>query len=425
MENVVTEDSLEGVLVDVKHIFTIDSQNYDKTKITAKPCQQGKYVVLNNDSSMITFDNDTLRLYRSLILDAETNQWVCFSPPNAMDWHAFAKKYPDDQDLYVNEIMEGTMVNLFFDERRDTWEIATRGSVGGNYWYYKTKYSLDETTHTLKPDGLDKQNKQKTFRAMFWEALRGEENQVLNDHPVIQQLPRDHTYSFVLQHPDNHIVLPITEPHLFLVGVFRKVGDSAVEILSPVVYENWGCFTAGGIIEFPPRWTIDYAKGDAFFPKTNEYAVGCMITHVKTGVRTTLSNPAYEELKKWRGNNPNLQYQYFCLGRAGQRDTFLTYFPRYTHLFRQFHRQYEDFVTRVHRAYYSYYVEKEGIPVPKKYFLHASRLHHQVYLPSLQEPSKKIITRNVVKEYFEQCSPSDMLYYLHYDQRQLALTTTV
>jgi hypothetical protein len=149
-----------------------------------------------------------------------------------------------------------------------------------------------------------------------------------------------------------------------------------------------------------------------------------MVTNTETMERTTISNPVYEELKKLRGNNPNLQYQYFCLLRAGQEKTFLEYFPRYKKIFQQFHKQYHEFITRVHQTYFSYYVKKdrpEGVPYEKKYFIHASKIHHQIFLPSLKEPKKVIITRNVVKEYLDELKPNEILYELHYDKRQLAV----
>ena len=50
-------------------------------------------------------------------------------------------------------------MNLFYDPRRETWEIATKGAIGGNYWYYRTQYGEKDTS-------------QLTFREMFNDALK-------------------------------------------------------------------------------------------------------------------------------------------------------------------------------------------------------------------------------------------------------------
>jgi hypothetical protein len=101
----------------------------------------------------------------------------------------------------------------------------------------------------------------------------------------------------------------------------------------------------------------------------------------------------------------------------------------------QFSKQYQDFITNVHQSYFSYYVKKEGVPIAKKYFIHASKIHHQIYLPSLSNSKpiydlsgtllspiaeKVVITRKIVKQYFDDMNPSENLYYLHYDKRQVS-----
>lgn len=433
--------------------YTIDTTGYNPDKVKTKnyvnPLNNNAYTILNNDSSCITFDDDELRKYRSIVLasEAETDDKsiLCFSPPNSIPLDNFKDKYPYDapciDDVYANETMEGTMINLFFDARTQTWDISSRGAIGGNYWYYRTQYLLEE--HETEPTQteyteLRKQSSQQqmTFRQMFMDAMKTEITSDLNTMPILEYLPKNYCYSFVLQHPDNHIVLPISEPHLFLVAVYEIVDACTVKFVPPHIYETWSVFTDSAI-EFPKKYELTTYKEleDIYGSIHSEYSsMGVMFTNVRTGERAALSNPVYEEIKKLRGNNPNLQYQYFCLLRSGQVDKFLEYFPTYKKVFMQFSKQYQDFITNVHQSYFSYYVKKEGIPIAKKYFIHASKIHHQIYLPSLSNskpiydlsgtpmhipsPEKVVITRKIVKQYFDDMNPSENLYYLHYDKRQ-------
>lgn len=405
--------------------YKVDTVNFNTDNITSKiyKLNNVNYTILNNNSSTLksneTIDSN-LALYRSVIVNPDDGKILCFSPPNSVSFSEFEKKYPtyNPNTIYANEIVEGTMINLFYDERIQSWEISTRGAIGGNYWYYRTNYE----------DVPPEQSKQTTFREMFIDALHTTALD-LNDSIILQSLPKDHCFSFVLQHPDNHIVLPITYPQLYLVSAYRlesRTGpddtiENMVTSIPPYMLNQLVDFSSG--IFTVPHYFSSYDnylmfKNNVCSSMTPYTCLGVMFTNLETGERCSMENISYEQVKELRGNNPNLQYQYFCLLRTGKTQQFLTIFPRYRKLFSKFNKQYNDFITNVHQAYFSYYVKKEGLQIPKKYFIHASKIHHNVFLPKLVT-EKIIITRDVVKNYFEQMTPNELLYYLNFDKRQL------
>ena len=371
------------------------------------------YQIMTNDSSMISDDNSVLRNYRSVVFSKDTGNVVSFSPTTSIPMHQFIDENPTPMQnhIIINEIIEGTMINLFYDPALNRWEIATRGSIGGNYWFFRNEYIINgETIHTTP---------QLTFRQLFMDALKANIDSQLNDNMILNELPTQYCYSFVVQHPSNHIVLSVDVPHLYLVGVYECMGNQ-VNVISANEYEAWECFRHfDGVIEFPSRISGNYEYiRNMICSETSPYKMGAMFFNTKTGSRSSMENPIYEMLKKLRGNNPNLQYQFFCLLRAGMAESFLEYFPMYKKIFAQFNKQYQDFITNVHQSYFSYYVRKEGIPISKKYFIHVSRIHHDIYLPSLAT-EKIIISRPVVKNYFDGKEPSELLYYMNYDKRAM------
>jgi hypothetical protein len=429
--------------------YTIDpsaSSTLDRTKLSEKIMKKNEqvYKILCNDSNYITMDDHVIRYYRSVVLD-ENEKPLCFSPQTSISMDLFTESISSTDDLFVNEIVEGTMINLFYDERIQSWEIATRGSIGGRYWYYRTQYIINQDDAASKPLSAHP-TPQMTFRNMLMDALRMDPAEdSLNSSAIVAELPKEYCYSFVLQHPANHIVLNIGEPRLYLVAVYSLANRSQnrIEYLSPVVYEEWTCFKGlHQCIQFPRRfhsWNgssasikemVEGLTSQHCSTQSDYHLVGLMLSNLRTGERTPISNPAYEELKKIRGNNPNLQYQYFCLLRIGQTARFLEYFPSYKKLFREFQRQYQDLITNVHQSYFSYYIQpkmnrvSEGAdhrpPIAKKFFIHVSKIHHDIYLPSLKEENKIIIKRSVVAEYFDKMTPVELLYYLNYDRRQAA-----
>jgi hypothetical protein len=143
-----------------------------------------------------------------------------------------------------------------------------------------------------------------------------------------------------------------------------------------------------------------------------------MCINTQTGERTSMKNPTYEKIKLLRGNNPNLQYQYLCLRRSRKVKDFLYYFPQYKAIFYNFYDDFNQFISNVHLSYLTYYIQKQEVRISKKYFPHIYKIHHELYLPSLQTETSLIIRRRVVQEYFEAMEPREILYHLNYDKRQ-------
>jgi len=405
-----------SICQEMTNLYNIDTVNYNQDKIKTKTYNKSNvtYTILNYDNNFIC-DNDVSNgYYRSLIVSSPENKLLAFSPQKSLKPDTFIEKYSAiDETIFMNEIIEGTMVNLFFDERIQQWEISTRGAVGGSYFYYRNQYDMDS----------DKK-KQNSFYQMFLEALGAGDNQSLNELSLLQDMPKNYSYSFVLQHPDNHIVLPISKCSIYLVSVFELQEGNSVKYVSPLEYQYWDSFkNVNNLILFPKQYNYEnyeQLKEENCSIQTEFTNLGVMITNLETGERTAFKNPTYEEVKLLRGNNPNLQYQYLCLRKTGKIQDFLFYFPQYKKIFFRFYQEYENFVNNVHFSYLTYYVQKQSVQISKKYSPHIYKIHHELYLPSLQTEEPIIIKRRVVKEYFDNLEPREMIYHLNYDRRQYA-----
>jgi len=420
--------------------------------VNTKTCHGHSYEMLTCDPNYVCFDDTYSGYFRSIVCDPNTHHILSYAPAKALTATQFREKYPDFENMFVSEVVEGTMINLFYSTVAGSWEIATRGSIGGNYWFQRTQYDGESV-------------KQKTFREMFLEALHCEANTPLADVPGLDYLDKRYSYSFVLQHPENHMVYTIRSPSATLVAIYElaNVADSGEEC----VYQNTGNAEeeyewnqAPRVRYVSPRetdlWTnvqsclacnilrivdgvASYAEFDQI-PENRNFSentqsrsskllnvntetlytpMGWMLTHVVSGDRVAIDNPHYLRLKTIRGNNPNLQYQYLALYRINQVSEFLSWFPMYKKQFYQFYTQYHGFITDVHNAYVSYYVMKETKPIPKKYFVHAAKIHHHVFLPSIKNPEgKTVITHRVVREYVDSLTPSKLLYYMRYEEAE-------
>jgi hypothetical protein len=406
--------------------------------------------VLNYDPKFVCIDDDSsITKYRSVVIDPATHHLLCVAPWGSMpvsspdyDIDETTKVIcPENADTYVDttvyesndakyiadEMVEGTMINLFYDERNGKWQIATRGAISGNYWFYRTEYGNTECHQT-------------TFYQMMMEALRYDTNTELENIALLADLPTNYCYSFVLQHPENHIVFSITQPKLYLVGVFEiinrtNMGDMCVynetenkwNQAPRVRYINTHSYTVStifkewfnaGILYLPQ---ILYADSMAqlkekYCSETSSLDyMGVMVTNIYNGYHISIENPRYQALKELRGNNPNLQYHFLALNKIGKIQEFLDAFPMYNHAFHHFYTQYRRFIALMHRFYVLYYIKKDRTPIDKQYFVHVANIHHTIYIPALTAGNKTIVTFDVVRKYFDEMEPSRLLYYINYD----------
>ena len=389
-------------------VYSVDLENFPSDQVREKTyIDQVPYKIYNNDREST---DESVANYRSVIA-TEDKKLLCFAPPTTTPLDVFMAKYPlptektpmPSPPLLINELVEGTMINLFYDPRVFSWEIATRSSIHANHWYYRMEYDNKERT-------------QKTFRQMFLETVGGGPD-ATDINAVFANYSKLFCYSFVLQHPENHIVLNITQPRVFLVAVHQILSATEVRFVSPVDYESWDMFPPE--VCFPARVTDDYFRDstlktydEIIHNISKQTAMGLMITHLEKGERSIVINEHYEKVKAIRGNHMNLEYYYHVLRqKENGLAEFLYYFPQYTLLMRQFETQYANFITEVQNFYFLYYVKKDKTHIPKKYFIHVSRLHHTVFLPT-----KTVIRNSVVKQYLDAMSPKEIYMYMHYDE---------
>jgi hypothetical protein len=142
--------------------------------------------------------------------------------------------------------------------------------------------------------------------------------------------------------------------------------------------------------------------------------VGVMVTDHETGSRSKIVFDAYLRRKEIRGNNPNMLFQYLCLLRLHKITEFLRYFPWYKDMFNRFRKQYVTAMINVHKSYVARYIKRTGETIARQYMPHVWRIHHNVFLPSVAAGQKKIVTLDVVHDYFRDMSPIEIFYMLSF-----------
>jgi len=406
--------AIERTEMSVKYYFDLDDVISVRINRKTYYTSSSTYIIFNYDKRYMSFDDNKTGLYRSIIFSNTSKEVVCFSPPKSIQKDIFTKNYPVINDkIWINQIIEGVAINLFYDNNINKWLISTKNSIGGKYWFYGSKR---ENTNLTKPT---------TFLEMFIESLRGSLNQELNDLALLEYFPKNYCYNFVMQHQSNSIILPVNTNSLYLVGVYR-IEKNLVEYVPQSTYESWNIFNnLSGIIHFPGKVQLsDYNKIDEInsdnIEKVEIIVKGYMVTNMETGERAKLISRRYDSLTMLLNIKPKIQYQFLCLYRIGKEkiDEYLTFYPSMKHDFHIMRYLLEQFIRDVHQAYLSKYVYKNGKHILKKYESHVYKIHHTIYLPALDKHTIARVRYKDVVEYFNKMEPRELIYLLNWDVRK-------
>ena len=373
---------------------------------TSETCKYFSVSTNTNNYKVIKYNkeillNDLIPVYgllRSVILNKE-NKVVSFAPPKSIKSDTFIKNYLfKSENIVAEEFIEGTMINIFWDSCigiHGSWEIATRNKVGANTCFYKKSPT-------------------KTFQQMFLDCC-------ISNNLTINELNKNYCYSFVMQHPENRIVVPFSKPQLYLVEVYEIIhsngGDVNVYVQNIENIKNSNVFINTSV-KYPNIYKNcnDYSELiDTYASMNTNYEVlGVVIKNKSTGERCKIRNPVYEQVRQLRGNQPKLQFQYLYLRNSGKVKDFLKYYPENKKEFSEYRDNVHLFTNILFKNYISCYIKKEKplLEFPIQYRSHMF-LIHQIYMNDLRE-QKLFITNNVVIEYVNKMHPAKLMYSLNY-----------
>lgn len=375
--------SIPSNILDVVH-----ETNLLKVKSVVSHNSKIQYNIVSYNKDMLTADAiSTYGKYRSVIIN-EAGAVVGFAPPKSILAETFMATHPINENLVVEEFVEGTMLNVFFNA--GVWEVATKQTIGANVRFYT--------------------NNVDTFYSMFLDAMQ---STGLN----LDMLDKKNSYSFVLQHPKNRIVVPFQNAMLYLVAVYQitlveetntydivNVSASSELLLcvkTPARYHGW--YTYGDLIQHYASINTPYE------------CLGVMMRDPLTGERAKIRNPVYERVRRLRGNQPKLMYHYLCLRKQGEVGEFLNYFPEHKSAFASYRTQMHIFTQNIFQYYIQCYMKKANplSEFPPQYRPHMFNLH-RTYLDVLKEKHQHI-TKTFVIAYVNSLHPSQQMYWLNHN----------
>lgn len=371
----------------------VTETNLLKVKSVVSHNSKIQYKIVSYNKDMLTADAiPTYGKYRSVIIN-EAGAVVGFAPPKSILAETFMAARPvgmgaNNENMVAEEFVEGTMLNVFFNA--GVWEVATKQTIGANVRFYT--------------------NNVDTFYSMFLDAMQ-------TTGLTLDMLDKKNSYSFVLQHPKNRIVVPFQNATLYLVAVYQitfveetnmydivdvGIPDALTScVKTPAKYHGWGTYE--DLIQ-------QYASIN-----TPYECLGFMLRDQATGERAKIRNPVYERVRRLRGNQPKLMYHYLCLRKQGEVGEFLNYFPEHKSAFASYRNQMHAFTQNIFQYYIQCYMKKAKplIEFPPQYRPHMFNLH-KTYVDVLKEQHQHI-TKVFVIAYVNTLHPSQQMYWLNHN----------
>ena len=373
----------------------ISDNNYAQDKHIKVKNFEHLFVLKYNKSKLTTENINSLGLFRSIIVNKE-GHIVSFAPPKSIDFDIFSQsnKY---EDCYIQYFPEGTMINVFFDKELDDWQIATRSSIGA-----KCNFNMDSNI---------------TYRYMFLDAM----NHIGLE---FEDLDKNCCYSFVLQHPQNRIVAPISQPALILTNKYKIDSNQIFNNNSFCKTPKFSTLLMQPINNKVFKESVNYI-GDNwrqlsahFFSDNLPYQLqGVMIWNNK-GQRMKIRNSNYEKVKHLKGNSPKIQYHYYYLRQNGAVGDFLKYYPEYKREFSDFRRELHKYTTQLYQNYIKCFIKKEKplVEFPYQFKTHMFKIH-ELYLNDLKLDGK-FVNKQVVMNYVNTLPPPRLMHVINHIKKQ-------
>ena len=371
-------------MTNTKHFYSIKNKDM-KVVVREKKYikHEVNYLIYNCDPNYICYNDYNSRLFRSVVFSEPENKIISFSPPKSLSYESFRNHYPElNENIVINDYIEGIMFHLFYDKRIHCWELS-----------YKKSISYNEN-----------------FRRILINILSGGVNTRLNDIHFLSYLPKNASYNLILSH-DN----------IYLISVYyiHDTQENNVQFIPNYVYKEWDIFKDKNcIIQFPVQYY--FTSYENLYDNIN--AIKCtlcsklVLTNNETGDISSLSSNEYIQQSLTCNIEPNVEYLYICLERVSQTHNYLNNFSHFRRHFSKIKNKYEEFINSIYKYYIQYYILKNHY-IPYFYLSHIHKIHSTIYIPNIKtnktnKTNKTKITKKSIKDFFHQIHPRELLFLL-------------
>ena len=249
------------------------------------------YALIRYVKGKSDFSIPHVRAFRSVLWDILRNRPVSVTAFKSEDGEGLPTA-ETTEGYTVERFEDGSLIGLFYDAYNNRWNIHTRTTPGGFCRFYSAK----------------------SFAELFREATAS-----LN----LELLDRAASYTCMLQHPENRLVTRYRQPWVVFVQQ-ATVDESGGVRMSTVTRDAFP-------LSLRPHTPVRYEVGSwdsvrakvADIERTSDRIDQGLVVKDAEGHRWKLRTTRYKEVRKLRGNNARLDFQYLMFWKLGVLSQYL------------------------------------------------------------------------------------------------------
>jgi hypothetical protein len=328
---------------------------------------------------LISDNNDNIlsNSCNGIILEKETNNVVCVSQ-NKFYKIERNNLLDSDIDLQINHIynLQKNSTKMRVEYCEDATRICLYNYKG--IWYTSTTKCIDAKSSYW--------NSKKSFDELFWQVF---------DNDFINTIDPEFTYTFLLLHKENRIVVK----HQFnnLIYINRVNNNTLIEDYTNYFYKEGPKRTIRRPKEIDSK--LNYPLDNYFLPNKRGIIIKFLVNNSWVSHQYDFND--YSNIKQLRGNTPDIKMRYLELLNEPESLILLEkYYPEHLMIYAMIKHQMKNLYESIHITYFNSHVRHSlTIEEDDLYFKTCKQLHYQY--KTLNEPitleKVKLLVNNLDK----------------------------
>jgi hypothetical protein len=329
-----------------------------------------------------------VRAFRSVVWDTLENRPVSVTAFKSQDGESLPAADKSPSDCILEYFLDGVMIGMFWDKYNRKWRIHTRSTLDAQCRYF---------------------SQTKSFNTMFAEAIGD------NRSAIESALNVNTSYTWILQHPDNRIVVPVKSARVYCVEAIRIENNADVSI-SAIPDRTYPApkITLAGNSWVNLQETL--ADWNTRFGHTIQGIV------VKSGFdRYKVRTPLYNTVRRRRGNSARLDFMWLTEWRSGALPVYLSLYPEERGAANSTVSRWKQATNEVYHWYVSVFKARDTPKqqIPPKYRPLVYGLHN-LYMTTLK-PAGKSLDWKTCLTFMNERDTAQMLFVINWDLRNTAM----